>query len=772
MIQCILGSMIGSLVALAVLAQSGASTTVPLWAPKGVADDADSFVAFRGIITTPQIATRTARTTIRMVGASEYLVWIDGKLVHDGPPRYAQEFPEYQSFGVDLTGGNHVIAIQVRNDGVTTRILSAVKPYLWCSVTPPNGVDRTTWKCARMPGYLSKAHRISDILGWIDWCDTTHVWRDWQGSSFDDSKWLAPVTVDPGVGRFLEAKTAPVRLNELPLKAIAGGGMTVNYGYERDEPAARFFLDDLDPKGVPAQGVWRRYDLGRVRLGRLMLTLDLPRGAIVEYAMCEELRHGRVAPWITLSGSATCNMDHFVARGGVQEFMPFTPKGGRFLEVHVQSKEPVKFVKETFLERTYFPDPAGSFSSDDPLLNKIWMTGVNTVRSCSEDSFVDCPTRERGQWTGDVASVASDIAAVAWSDMRLARRALVQAAQAARGDGLVAGVGPGDPGYLSTYAAQWATACVHYWELTGDKSLLEEMLPAARKNMDAFEAKRAASGVSDSLGWAFVDWGYVRNEGPTDMALNMHYLMAVRSMVRWERAVGDSAKADEDVQIARELERLVTNWLESQIAMPGQWKNVGYQAASLALLTDLVQKDQVQPCIARMKAHLMSCFPNNPDGPRLSDPSVSNEHVMTPYFGHFAFTALLNHGEIDFVLGQYRKCWGWALGDDRTTWLEVFDTRWSHCHEWSGCPTWQLSRYVLGLRPRFDLGSNVYDFNPNSGSLSQVSGDFPNASGGKIHVAWTRKGRQISYNISGPTAFRIRSGNQLSKPATEFVGSL
>ena len=744
---------------------------VSLWAPKGMAGDADSFVAFRGTFSTTHLTAKPDfQTDICILGASEFLVWVDGKLEYDGPARYDRVFPEYQVFHPTLRHGTHTIAVQVRNAGVTTRILSDIKPFLWCGIHSQGYEVPINWKCARMPGYVPRAKRISDILGWIDWCDTSAIWPKWEQPGFDDSKWAAPVEVNPGIGKMSETKTHPVRMNELPLKVLASGNMTSNYGYERDEPATRFFLDDLDPKGVPPQGVWRRYDLGRVRLGRPKLTLDVPKGAIVEIASCEELRHGRVAPWITLSGSATCNMDHFVARGGEQEFMPFTPKGGRFLEVHVKSPGPVKFVREAFLERTYYPEPVGTFTCDDPLLNKIWLTGVNTVRSCSEDSFVDCPTRERGEWTGDVASVAMDISGVTWSDMSLARRALVQAAQSARSDGLVAGVGPGDPGYLSTYAAQWITACVHYWELTGDKSLLVELLPAARKNIAAFEAQRSAAGVSDRLGWAFVDWGYVRNSGPTDMALNIHYLMAVRSMVRWERALGDPTKAEENNEIAHEIERLVSNWLESQIALPRQWENVGYQAASLALLADLVPPNQTQACIARMKEHLMSCFPNNPNGPRLSDPSVSDEHVITPYFQHFAFAALLNHGETDFVLNQYKKCWGWALGGGRTTWLEVFDTRWSHCHEWSGCPTWQLSRHVLGLKPRLDLGANVFEFNPQHGNLHQASGDLPFGNDGIIHVGWAREGNSLLYRLTGSSDFCIRIKGKTSKPRKQFVG--
>ena len=65
----------------------------------------------------------------------------------------------------------------------------------------------------------------------------------------------------------------------------------------------------------------------------------------------------------------------------------------------------------------------------------------------------------------------------------------------------------------------------------------------------------------------------------------------------------------------------------------------------------------------------------------------------------------------------------WKRG--RTTWVEVFDTRWSHCHQWSGAPTWQLSRYVLGLDPRFDRAINSFDLILHPGSLQQANGRIP-----------------------------------------------
>ena len=42
-----------------------------------------------------------------------------------------------------------------------------------------------------------------------------------------------------------------------------------------------------------------------------------------------------------------------------------------------------------------------------------------------------------------------------------------------------------------------------------------------------------------------------------------------------------------------------------------------------------------------------------------------------------------------------------------STWLEVFDNRWEVVHSWGGCPTWQMSKFLLGLCPRADAGESV-----------------------------------------------------------------
>ena len=684
--------------AIPVSAQNSGIDPLLLWSSSDTTSK-DTHVAFRGLFEMPA----DGSIDLQLSGASWYVVWLDGKYIYEGPDRYSAKYPEYQSKKVELAQGRHVIAIEVHNEGIETRILDAIPPFLFCQMHNAGKIIPVIWKCLVLDGFEHTGFRINAELGWIEWADTRKIPENWQDIHYDDGAWKAPVAVERALGKFAESKIGNVKALEITPKMMAQGNLAEVYGYERDNPSARFFLRDLVCDKLPPQGVWKRYDLGRVRLSRPKFVLDLPAGAVVEFAYSEFLNHGRVTPWITLSTSDSYNLDHFVARGGTQEFFPLHPKGGRFVEIHILAPTgKITFVEEKFIERAYYDLPEGDFRCNDELLNKIWMTGIETYRACSEDALIDNPTRERGQWIGDMGVGGMRIGASGYSDIRICRRGLVQSAQCARGDGMVAGLCPGGEGYLSSFSAQWVPACVNYYRLTGDRSLLEELFPAAEQNIAAFQHYLTKDGISYDAGWAFIDWGYVPNPEPSDMGLNLHYYMALQNMVKWSEMINRKDRIAEYAKLEAKIFTIIQKWFEKNSENGRyQWDKIGYHRIVLGMLAGFIPPDQQKDAVAFVKKHILNCFPNNPDAPRLSDPGANNPQLITPYFSHFAFQVLIEQGEMDFVLNQYRKCWGWALEDDRTTWLEVFDTRWSGCHQWAGSPTWQLSAYALGLHPAF-----------------------------------------------------------------------
>lgn len=706
------------------------------WSPASPV--ADSYVLFRGSF---HVASR-GHVELRVIGSAWYQAWLDGKPLLEGPLRFALDRPEYQRVSVGLPAGDHVLAFHAHHIGVETRLLKDTPPFLWCEILAAEVRVPVDWRCLALESQAARTRRINPQLGWIEWRDTRLEPEGWEELGFDDAGWTGPSLNASALPDPTAADLAPVQTFRQPLSQVAEGPLATAFGYAADEPAYIFHIRDRVCHELPAAGVWRRYDLGRVRLGRPSLRMDVPAGTIIELALAEHLTEGRVSPYINLSAGASCNLDRFVARGGEQVFCPITPKGGRFFEVHVvNARQDVRFLDEQFLERGYHAPTAAAFSCGDPLLESIWAVGIETYRACAEDAIIDNPTRERGQWVGDVASVGMEIASVAYHDLRLCRRALVQSALCPREDGLVAGMSPGGCAYLPTYAFQWVVAVLSYHRHTGDRGVLAELWAAAQLNMAAIRAFWHDDGLHSVAGWNFVDWGYRVEDGPVDTACNLHYLWSLRGMDEWARALRlDDAVWDAQ---ARELSTLLQARIAEKLAADG-WGGVGYHCATLAMKLGLV--DDETGCLDFLQQHLENCFPNDPSAPRNDDPTGFNARLITPYFAHYVMPLFIERGRMEFVLDQYRKCWGeYMMAGGRTTWIEVFDTRWSHCHQWSGCPTWQLSRYLLGLHPRFDLGAAHFDFRLESGSLPHAAGRLPHPAGGWIDIDWKRSGTAVEY---------------------------
>lgn len=211
---------------------------------------------------------------------------------------------------------------------------------------------------------------------------------------------------------------------------------------------------------------------------------------------------------------------------------------------------------------------------------------------------------------------------------------------------------------------------------------------------------------------------------------------------------GEVKGADDPYEsLETRMKDFIRNWIGTRLAAGG-WESLGYHCSTLAILLGLVEQEDEKTGLAYLAQHMQSCFPNNPSAPRNDDPEAFNRQLITPYFAHYVLPLFIERGEMDFVLQQYRTCWGWMLEGGRTTWIEVFDERWSHAHQWSGCPTWQLSRYGLGLHPRMDLGPATFDVGLRPGSLPAASGRIPHPAGGWIDISWNRHAGGFDYTLS------------------------
>ncbi len=310
----------------------------PLMWNTGETVPADVYTAFRGTFSLE----RETGVEMLVSGSSWYVIWLNGEYFYEGPDRYHPNHPEYQVKTFSLPAGEHLLAVHVHYEGVDTRIMKDIQPFLMLQLLAGDKEEiPVTWMCMSLPGYDSQFLRISAQLGWVEWVDTRQLPIDWQQVGFDDSNWAAPVQVARNIGNFTASKIANVISTVMQPELIASGPLAEVFGYERDNISARFFLRDLVCEELPPQGIWRRYDLGRVRLFRPKFVMDLPEGTVVQFAYSEQLYQGRVSPWITLSLSDSYNMDTLLPAEVFRSFSPSSPKVGalwRCTSWHPQSR--------------------------------------------------------------------------------------------------------------------------------------------------------------------------------------------------------------------------------------------------------------------------------------------------------------------------------------------------------------------------------------------------------------------------------------------------
>jgi alpha-L-rhamnosidase len=714
----------------------------------------DVHYAFRSSFVLPGTVNHTV--CLKLSGIHQFIIYIDGEFFGDGPSRFTHNYIQYTEYTVMLKPRKHTVAILLQYYDLSTRILSnELPPFLYCCCNDENGNElNVDFKFLRLSGYDSGLNiRMSICLGYMEWCENIQNPCGWEKPEFDDSDWSG---LEPKEDFEVHADvTRPVKKIELKLKEIGKGYLTEDFGYEKDFVQARFFLRRLENLINPPQGKWKRYDLGSVKLGRTCFTLDLPEGATVEIAACEEITHNRVYPFISLTGSQTCNMAHFTARGGVESFMPLTPLGGRYIELHIlclsDQVNKISILSEKYYWRTFFDEPVGSFKCNEKILEEIWELGINTLRSCTEDVITDCPIRERGQWTGDSAAVGLRTTACGYGDMQVVKKSLVQATYCTDNNGILPALFPGHMVYCITYGFLWVCGCMDYYRYTGDNDFLEKIYPAAVRFINYINSHfdthdgilKDENGVIDC---GFIDWGYeIKKDEMIIPVIGMYY-EGIQSLSEIESILGfDNSAAISQRNLIMDV---FMRYINVNKARNGKiyWQNIGYHGAVMLLKAGAINRADKPDCIEYIKKYALSCFPNNPNAPRLYNPTLSLNQIITPYFYHFTLWALMENGEDLFVYNQIKKCWGYMIDLGETTCLEVFDTRWSHCHQWSACPTWLLSCYGLGLHKSFELGQNHFTLRLMPDGMKNASGIIPLADGGKIKVSWAKNNDKIDYS--------------------------
>jgi hypothetical protein len=645
---------------------------------------------------------------------SRYKLWVNGQFVARGP---ARSFPEHQAVDrIDLTPHLHTgpnsLAVMVYQPGYSHfaylhRGACGLLAQLVCDECPVL-VTGPDWRVRRDRSFAELVPRVSIYGSGIEERDLNLV-EPWTSLAYNASSWararvVAPLGRSPWTGLqlrrlpLLAERAQPLRLVEArhgpyPVQYHSDPHLALRAGWGSAQAAAPEADVDGWYKPVLAdhQSSYYLFDLGRdyTCLGwSEIVGAGGQEWLSISYA--EKFRGGQ----LVISDPETyCRVrltDRFRLGPGHQRAEPFAVRGGRYLLFQLTGPTGPTFRIRFHARVTEYPlDTDRQLTFTDPQLAGVSRLCETTFRACLQDGFVDSTWRESSQWLGDALPQSLIMAALS-DDTRPLRRVIELAAQGAYPDGVLPSVLPGEVHAYTIvdYNFSWVELLSHYWRLTGNGLLVEEMWPVLVKMLDRFHQDLSPEGLllSQPGRRLFLDWAPVSRNEPNAI-YNFRYLLALQLAVQLAQQRGLTTAADSWRQRASSLQAGMRRvfWRDQRWYDDSDGSTFSQLAASLAILTRSTPDANLETQLEQIAAR--SLDPND-------EPASGKMVLASPFMHHYIFEALRSHRKFEATIEIIRRRWGrWVTEGYPTTWenWSVDFPDGSQCHAFSAHPLYHLA---------------------------------------------------------------------------------
>ncbi len=299
----------------------------------------------------------------------------------------------------------------------------------------------------------------------------------------------------------------------------------------------------------------------------------------------------------------------------------------------------------------------------------------------------------------------------------------------------------------------------------GDVALAEELFPAVEKALGWFMKHLDAEGLlRDVPHWLFVDWAMVDKRGQSTV-LNAQFHHALEVGAELAQLTGALRQARAWQELAERVKAAVNTllWDESRgvyvdaRAQGRQGRRVSQHANAMCLAYGMAPRERWE----RMLGYVM-------DGQRvkltstgmfsmvLQDvPPFDEEHdvaLAQPFFMHHVHRALVRAGRLEQMLANIRERWG-VMVERGPTLQELWQPIGSECHAWSGTPTFDLSRELLGFTALRD-GFKQVRIAPRLAGLEWIRDRYPTPLG-EIEVKLERRQGQLHLEVKAPASIAV-----------------
>lgn len=435
----------------------------------------------RHILFRKKFALDSFKTAVINITADDYFkLYINGKFVMQGPPPSYPNAYLYMQKDVSeyLRSGENVIAVHTYYQGLINRVWVSgdLRESFWCELLVDGKIQVSSdesWKCSDHTAY-SACGVFGYDTGFAERYDGRAKEVGFEKIDYNDEAWQNASVYE----------NADYKLEKSPIKPL-----DVYY---------------VKPNDVRKNGNAYFIDFGREYAGQLYAKAKGNSGEEIVLRYGEELTDENKVRY-----NLRCNCkyeERWILSGGADELNQFDYKAFRYAEMVVPDGAVITDIK--MLVRHYPFEKKAVYRSINADLDKVLRLCEDTVHLGTQEVFVDCPTREKGQYLGD-AFISGRAQAILNGDATLLKKAIVDFCNSAFiSQGIMAVSTSSFMQEIADYSLLFAPLVLWVYRFDGDKEFLNHVYPYVKGAFEYFCKYENESGLLEGVTekWNLVDW--------------------------------------------------------------------------------------------------------------------------------------------------------------------------------------------------------------------------------------------------------------------------
>jgi alpha-L-rhamnosidase len=714
--------------------------TSTLWLPDASAGNTMYQALFRGKL---NINNTPSSALLYISGDVLYNVFVNGYFAGRGPVNIGSDYadekkPEYWYYSVFdvrpyLKKGKNIIAVKVFSTAFEISATTSSFGRFICdlSLNHQQAIlsSNNTWK--------GNVDTSFNNRGGMMFFDAGKEPDGWQTLSYDDSAWpTASISAAADAKNFYNSEV-PVPIS-LPVK-----------------PKAFFRVHGSDVDSVKGG------DFYKTHKGHKEFILDFGKNmpAFISFSVTANKGDSiLVFPFEKLNYTSNRGFT-YVCRQGTNTFQTPNLSVFRYLKISLRTKDKIS-IKSFYAYFSSYPvQYAGSFSCSDGFYNQLWKVSRWSTQICMNDMLFDSPLHQEPiGCTGDYFIQLLNNC-YAFGDAWLFRQNLIQTARMLQKNDYRM--------FHTSYSLIWIQMLLKYYEYTGDKELVKQLLPHAQKLLNRFTTYRDTTYLlSNAPNYMFMDWikigEFSAHHPPAVIGmgyLSMFYYKALKDAAVLEQ-LADNATLREsyDMQAAKVKKAVNTLlWVKDK-----RLYKDGIPFINKAKLGDWLPKDKA---IVTYSAHvntlavLYDIAPQSESTQLMKYVVTQKEYQLQPYFMSYVLAAFRHSQQIDEGLKQV-DLWKNAVDTVTYTLKENWNDRTNDgytgdfSHGWGASPLLYLSQNILGIAPAVP-GYKIIAINPYTGEkIKWARGKVPLGKHASVTVNWKASSDICNYQIRIPLGYK------------------